>query len=125
MLELLQKYANAIIAIVTAGSMTVGAIYWVPDTFMTKADAIAYHESLTDEALERDKDLQRSIEWNYLETQIGINTLVMRGYKRRIDDGTLTEHDDDYLAYQAIQRGQVSLIERRNELTQARPEWAE
>lgn len=126
MLEKIKKYANYIIAIGGAVGVLWTAVLWVPKTFMTKADAIELHTELSAEALARDKELQRSIEWNYLETQIGLNVLVINSLQRRLE----TEDDpEDRIALdiqlKALSNGQAKLLNRRNDITQTRPIWAD
>jgi hypothetical protein len=108
MLELLKKYLNGIILFGTAISMIVGAIVWVPQTLLTKAEAEQHFNS----HLDRDKDLERKIIWNYLEIQISLNELILKDYEMRMDS---LSHDEKR-RYEAIKAGQTRLHERRERL---------
>lgn len=123
MLATLVKYANAIITLVTLCIMVLGAVLWVPDTFLTRTLANEHFTEIKNSALQRDKDLHQRLTLNYLETQIRLNEIIIKDYEDQQKRGPLSTENE--IEFEALKRGQANLIVKRNELVKGDPEWLE
>jgi len=117
------KYSNIIILLGSVVTLGWGAISWVPNTFLTITSAKGLISDLDDASLARDKELHRLARWNYLETQIRLNFLILRNYEQKEKEGSLTI--EEQIAFGALKQGQADLIGQRNELAQANPTWSQ
>lgn len=115
------KYANLALLLASLSGLAWGAVKWVPDTFMTRVDALEMLEAIEEGGKERDKEIHKAVQWNYLETQIRLNSLLIRDMQKRLNEGTLSI--EDQIMYNALKDSQGALIKKRNEFAQSSPDW--